>query len=90
MSIDQAKAFLMRVDEDQSVREAAQAAYTDELLKLARKLGYHIGPDDLKNAIAELTDVGDDVSLQHLEQMAGGVGWRPTFGGKGPLGDSSL
>ena len=81
MSIEQAKAFLMRVDEDAAVREAAQAAYTDELLKLAKKLGYHVSPDDLRKAVAELADVGDEVSLEQLEQVAGGVYTKPTIGG---------
>ena len=87
MSIDQAKAFLMRVDEDAAVREAAQAAYTDELLKLAKKLGYHVSAEDLRKAVAELSDVGDEVSLNQLERLAGGVYSRPTFGG-GRLEDS--
>jgi predicted ribosomally synthesized peptide with nif11-like leader len=81
MSIEQAKAFLMRVDEDAAVREAAQAAYTDELLKLAKKLGYHVSPDDLRKAVAELADVGDEVSLEQLEQVAGGVYSKPIIGG---------
>ena len=79
MSIEQAKAFLMRVDEDAAVRDAAQAAYTDELLKLAKKLGYHVSPDDLRKAVAELADVGDEVSLEQLERVAGGVYTKPTF-----------
>ena len=81
MSIEQAKAFLMRVDEDAAVREAAQAAYTDELLKLAKKLGYHVSPDDLRKAVSELADVGGEYSLDQLEQVAGGFYSKPTIGG---------
>lgn len=83
MSVEQAKAFLVRVDEDEQVRESAQAAYTEELLKLARKLGYQVSTDDLKKAVVELSDVGDEVSLDQLEKVAGGFAPRLSFGVKG-------
>ena len=72
MSVEQAKKFLGRVDEDAHVRESVQAAYTEELLKLAKKLGYQVSTDDLKKAVAELSDVGDELSLDQLEKVAGG------------------
>ena len=73
MSVEQAKKFLGRVDEDAHVRESVQAAYTEELMKLAKKLGYEVSTDDLKKAVAELSDVGDEVSLDQLEKVAGGL-----------------
>ncbi|MGP1678334.1 MAG: Nif11-like leader peptide family RiPP precursor [Burkholderiales bacterium] len=73
MSVEQAKTFLVRVDEDEQVRGSVQAAYTEELLKLAKKLGYQVSTDDLKKAITELSDVGDEVSLDQLEKVAGGI-----------------
>jgi predicted ribosomally synthesized peptide with nif11-like leader len=73
MSVEQARAFLGRVDEDEQVRNAAQAAYSAELLKLAKKLGFQVSDEDLKTAIAELSDVGDEVSLDQLENVVGGV-----------------
>lgn len=73
MSLEQAKTFLVRLDEDEKVRASAQAAYTDELLKLAGKLGYTVSASDLKEAIAELSDVGGEISMAQLETVAGGL-----------------
>lgn len=79
MSVEQAKKFLGRVDEDAHVRESVQAAYTEELMKLAKKLGYEVSTDDLKKAVAELSDVGDEVSLDQLEKVAGGLSMLSAF-----------
>lgn len=76
MSLAQAKSFLVRLDEDEQVRSAAHAAYTDQLLKLAVKLGYEVTGADLAEAIAELSDVGLEMSLEQLESVAGGVAGR--------------
>lgn len=73
MSVEQAKFFLVRADEDEQVRVALQAAYTEELLTLAKKLGYEVSPEDLKSAVAELSDVGDELSLDQLATVAGGL-----------------
>jgi predicted ribosomally synthesized peptide with nif11-like leader len=53
MSVEHARKFLDRVNEDAQVRESAQAAYAEELLRLANRLGFHMSGEDLKEAIRD-------------------------------------
>lgn len=50
MTVEQAKKFLECVDGDAQLRESAQAAYTEAVLKLATGLGYHVSGEDLEKA----------------------------------------
>jgi predicted ribosomally synthesized peptide with nif11-like leader len=72
MSLEQAKAFLERVDEDESLRASVKAAYAQDLLRIANENGFEVSVDDLNAAVAELSDFGDELSISQLEGVAGG------------------
>ena len=72
MSLEQAQAFLAKVDEDEQLRASVQAAYAAELVRIAGENGFDITADDLNAAAAEMGDLGDELSLSQLEGVAGG------------------
>ena len=48
MAIDQMKAFLQKMQEDQSLKEEVPSSSTaDDVAKIAQKLGYEVSGDEL-------------------------------------------
>ena len=72
MSVEQAQAFLAKVDEDDQLRSTVKAAYADALVRIAGDNGFEVTADDLAAAAAEMGDLGDELSLSQLEGVAGG------------------
>ena len=67
MSDKQLKAFLEKVKGDTSIQETLKAAANpDSILDIAKKVGFNISADGLKNAQSELSE-------DELEGVAGGV-----------------
>ena len=66
MSEEQLKAFIEKVQGDDSLQEKLKAAANpDVVVSIAKEAGFSISADDLKNAQSELSD-------EELEGVAGG------------------
>ncbi len=66
MSEEQLKAFIEKVQEDDSLQEKLKAAANpDVVVSIAKEAGFSISADDLKNAQSELSE-------EELEGVAGG------------------
>ncbi len=67
MSEEQLKAFIEKVQGDDSLQEKLKAAANpDVVVSIAKEAGFSISADDLKNAQSELSD-------EELEGVAGGT-----------------
>ena len=73
MSLDQAKAFLAKVDEDAGLREQVRAAYSDQLVQVARQQGFDVSREDLDAAAREMAEMGEELSIAELEGAVGGM-----------------
>ena len=89
MSEEQLKAFIEKVQGDDSLQEKLKAAANpDAVVSIAKEAGFSISADDLKNAQSELSDeelegvAGGDVQSKHnpCNTMYGGTCqtcWKP-------------
>ena len=74
MSEEQLKAFIEKVQGDDSLQEKLKAAANpDVVVSIAKEAGFSISADDLKNAPSELSD-------DELENVAGGAAKYPETG----------
>ena len=70
MSEEQLKAFIEKLQGDNSLQEKLKtAADADAVVEIAKDAGFSISADDLKNAQSEISE-------EELEGVAGGYCWQ--------------
>jgi predicted ribosomally synthesized peptide with nif11-like leader len=72
MSVDKAKAFLIKLTEDDAAATKADDAYVRGLLELAGEMDYEVSENDMREALDELSGIAS-LSEEQLEQVAGGL-----------------
>jgi predicted ribosomally synthesized peptide with nif11-like leader len=80
MSRENLKGFFGAIGKDPSLAGKVKEAGTDAdaLIKLAKDNGYKITAKDLEAAADEMGMVGEELSDEQLEQIAGGFGTVPS------------
>lgn len=78
MSIKKAKQFLLQITEDEAAALKAEQAHVQALLSVAKDLGYpDLDADELRQAMDEMASLGQELSDERLEGVAGGGGLLP-------------
>ena len=74
MSIEDVKGFFVAITKDPVLAEKVKEAGTDldAILKLGKENGYEFTPEDLIAVHDEMGEVGEELSDEQLEQVAGG------------------
>ena len=88
MSRENLKGFFEAIGKDPSLAGKVKEAGTDAdaLIKLAKENGYKITAKDLEAAADEMGMVGEELSDEQLEQVAGGFG----IFDMGPMGPAAM
>ena len=74
MSVEQAKAFVEKLDSDKTFLTQVAGADSDESrLELAQKAGFEFTTEELASAMGE--SASDELSEDELETVAGGAGY---------------
>ena len=74
MSVEQAKAFMEKLDSNKSfLKEIAGAGSDEDRLQLAQKAGFEFTTGELASAMEE--SASEELSEDELETVAGGAGY---------------
>ena len=74
MSVEQAKAFMGKLDSDKTfLTQVAEAGSDEARLELAQKAGFEFTTEELASAMEE--SASEELSEDELESVAGGAGY---------------
>ena len=74
MSVENAKAFIEKLNSDETFRNRIAEAGDDQArLHMAREAGYEFTAAEFNNTVAKMTGAADELADEELELVSGGI-----------------